>query len=399
MSFKIREDVRGVEAAIDNSRKGGKRMRLRKLDSSEHGLTRGLWEKVFSDDSKKFLDYYYFIKTRDNQIYMIEEDGAIRSMLHLNPYVLQVEEEQFRCHYIIAVATEAEYRKRGYMGELLRASMMDMYARKEPFTFLMPAAEAIYTPYDFRFIYKQNQEEILGKEGSPGVELKDAELGDAAEMAEFFRKYYAPAYQVYAIRDENYYQTMIFEQMSENGGVKLMKQGGRIVGMFAYAREKRVEIREPLYLPEYEEEFQKAVYVLRAGEDSPVKILAACGKEEATKVPVIMVRILHLQTLLESIHVKAGEKLDCSFAVLDTIITANSRVWKLQGGGDNPAIQVQETEDSQGVLTISALASLLFGYKTLEEICEEEDVIVSEELACELRKTQPLERVYLNEIV
>lgn len=374
-------------------------MRLRKLDSSEHSLTRGLWEKVFAEDSKKFLDYYYFIKTRDNQIYMIEEDGAIRSMLHLNPYVLQVEEEQFRCHYIIAVATEAEYRKRGYMGELLRASMMDMYARKEPFTFLMPAAEAIYTPYDFRFVYKQNQAELLGKEGSPGVELKDAEIGDAAEMAEFFRKYFASAYQVYAIRDENYYQTMIFEQISENGGVRLMKQGGRIVGMFAYAREKRVEIREPLYLPEYEEEFQKIVYELRAGEESPIKILAAGGEEKTTKVPVIMVRILHLQTLLESMHVKAGEKLDCSFAVLDTIITANSRVWKLRGGGDNPAIQVQETEDSQGVLTISALTSLLFGYKTLEEICGEEDVIVSEELACELRKIQPLERVYLNEIV
>ncbi|MGC4017939.1 MAG: GNAT family N-acetyltransferase [Muricomes sp.] len=77
----------------------------------------GLWEKVFAEDSKKFLDYYYFMKTRDNQIYVIEEDEAIRSMLHLNPYMLQVEEKEFRCHYIVAVATESEYRKRGYMGE------------------------------------------------------------------------------------------------------------------------------------------------------------------------------------------------------------------------------------------------------------------------------------------
>ncbi len=37
-------------------------MQLRKLDSSEHSRTRALWEKVFPEDSKAFLDYYYFIK-------------------------------------------------------------------------------------------------------------------------------------------------------------------------------------------------------------------------------------------------------------------------------------------------------------------------------------------------
>ncbi|MGC4017938.1 MAG: hypothetical protein QM793_00985 [Muricomes sp.] len=45
--------------------------------------------------------------------------------------------------------------------------MKDMYDRKEPFTFLMPAAEAIYTPYDFRFTYKQNKEAVYGKKELP----------------------------------------------------------------------------------------------------------------------------------------------------------------------------------------------------------------------------------------
>ncbi|MGC4017936.1 MAG: sterol carrier protein domain-containing protein [Muricomes sp.] len=152
-------------------------------------------------------------------------------------------------------------------------------------------------------------------------------------------------------------------------------------------------------MPEYEEDFQKAVYGLRSGGQEPIKVLAGRRNEETEQVPTIMVRILHLQTLLESMHVKTGEQLNCSFAVLDTIITANSRVWRLQSGEDSSEIQVCETEDSQGVLTISALASFLFGYKTLEEISGEEDVIISEALASKLRKIQPLERSYLNEIV
>ncbi|CUX48610.1 GNAT family N-acetyltransferase [Clostridium sp. C105KSO13] len=374
-------------------------MRLRKLDSSEHGLTRGLWEKVFNEDSKEFLDYYYFIKARDNQIYVIEEERKIRSMLQLNPYALQVEDKQFLCNYIIAVATEESYRKRGYMGELLRKSMKDMYRQREPFTFLMPAAEAIYTPYDFRFVYRQNQTEMYGKEGIVEVDLKDAGPGDSADMAEFFRNYFALQYQVYALRDEKYYQTMIFEQMSENGGVKLMKLDGRIVGMFAYAREDNLYIREPLYLREYEEDFQKAVYTLRNGAKASAKVYAGNESAETKKVPTIMVRILHLQSLLKSMNVKAGERLDCSFAVLDPIITANSRVWKLLSSENDSSVQVRETEDSEGVLTISALTSLLFGYKTLKEVSQEEDVVISERLADELQKIQPLNKIYLNEVV
>ena len=130
-------------------------MILRKLDQSEHRLTRPLWEEVFTDDTKAFLDYYYYIKTRDNEIYVVEEEGKICSMLQLNPYQLMIGGKQYPSAYIIAVATKESFRGRGYMGALLRTSLNDMYTEKIPFTFLMPAAEAIYTPYDFRFIYDQ----------------------------------------------------------------------------------------------------------------------------------------------------------------------------------------------------------------------------------------------------
>ena len=126
-------------------------MILPRLEPTEHVKTRKLWEEVFPEDTKAFLDYYYYIKTRDNQIYVIEADGDICSMLQLNPYTVRVEEKEFPSAYIIAVATKENYRRRGYMGALLRTSLNDMYAKKIPFTFLMPAAEAIYTPYDFRF--------------------------------------------------------------------------------------------------------------------------------------------------------------------------------------------------------------------------------------------------------
>ena len=86
---------------------------LRKLKQSEHDRTRRLWEEVFTEDSRAFLDYYYYIKTRDNQIHVIEEDGDICSMLQLNPYKVIVEGGEFPSAYVVAVATKAEYRRRG----------------------------------------------------------------------------------------------------------------------------------------------------------------------------------------------------------------------------------------------------------------------------------------------
>lgn len=375
-------------------------MQLRKLDSSEHSGTRKLWEMVFPEDSKEFLDYYYFIKTRDNQIYVIEEEGAVRSMLQLNPYVLQIGSTQRLCNYVIAVATEEAYRKRGYMGRLLRASMADMYEQKQPFTFLMPAAESIYRPYDFRFVYAQNQEESCGQPGTMTVSISDAGLSDASAMATFFNTHYAAGYQVYAVRDDQYYQTMIFEQQSENGGVKLLKKGSDIVGMFAYAREEEsLEIREPLYLPQFESEFRTAVYQMREGQSAPAKIYAGAESGQTRKVPLIMLRILHLETLLSAMRVKEGKEINCSFAVLDSIITKNSRVWRLKNSDEDQKILVSETEDSEGVLTIGALTALLFGYQTVEETGREEGVILSPRLKQELGKLQPLHPLYLNEIV
>ena len=81
-------------------------MILRKLDKSEHGKTRPLWEEVFTEDTKEFLDYYYYIKTRDNQIYVVEEEEQICSMLQLNPYRLKVGNKELPSAYIIAVATK-----------------------------------------------------------------------------------------------------------------------------------------------------------------------------------------------------------------------------------------------------------------------------------------------------
>ena len=44
------------------------KMKIRKLETGEKLNTRKLYEEVFSEDSKDFVDYYYEEKVKDNQI-------------------------------------------------------------------------------------------------------------------------------------------------------------------------------------------------------------------------------------------------------------------------------------------------------------------------------------------
>ena len=56
-------------------------------------------------------------------------------------------------------------------------------------------------------------------------------------------------------------------------------------------------------------------------------------------------------------------------------------------------------ESSEGTVTIAALTSFLFGAKTVEEVCEEEGVEMSDRMIYELNKIIPLSKIYLNEVV
>ena len=180
------------------ARRKSKMKILKKLKPEERGLTRTLWEQVFTEDTKEFLDYYYTEKTKNNEIYVIETDHDIRAMMQLNPYVIQMGKKAVESRYIVAVATEPLYRHRGYMAELLSKTARDLYQQKMPFFFLMPASEKIYYPHNYRFIYAADVWSAKGTDGEEltiqkivelqndsGVRLRKAEEKDCKKLGDF----------------------------------------------------------------------------------------------------------------------------------------------------------------------------------------------------------------------
>lgn len=139
-------------------------IRVGKLSPGEHGKTRALYEEVFSEDSRRFVDYYYWSRASENEIYAARNADGIQGMLHLNPVAVSWNGAVQKISYLVAVATRKEYRHQGIMSRLLSCSMQEMYQRLEPFAFLMPASEAIYMPFGFRRAWHWIWEEDLVKD-------------------------------------------------------------------------------------------------------------------------------------------------------------------------------------------------------------------------------------------
>ncbi len=284
-----------VQAAVDaKDRSNCKEMqnmndrKVRKLQANEHILTRKLWEEVFVEDTPEFLDYYYSVKTKDNEIYVIEDGNEIVSMIHLNPYDMRIGDMVYQTHYIVAVATKESYRKCGLMRQLLNHVLRVMTERGEPFTFLMPASEEIYRPFGLEYVYEQRQGKVTGKSSDdPTFEIISATEDDCQNVADFANQI-LHQYDIVTWRTASYYETLFAELASEDGGILVAKRKGKIVGVFCYAQGSEIIIREPLCLDKAV--LQHAIYHLTGSETERV-LCIGYGSEE-TK-PMIMAKVLN----------------------------------------------------------------------------------------------------------
>ena len=122
-----------------------------------------MWEDNFHDPVS-YADFYFNEVYGKNEVLLNQEtqadDDIVKGMLHLNPYTLHVKGQPTKAKYIVGVATDEEYRRQGVMRELLEKTFRELRSRGELFTYLMPADENYYLPFDFRFGMAQVEQEL-----------------------------------------------------------------------------------------------------------------------------------------------------------------------------------------------------------------------------------------------
>lgn len=364
----------------------------RKLIGKEKQQSRGLWEEIFVEDTKEFLDYYYVEKIKDNEIWGSFQGEMLAAMLHLNPYKLCMGDSEIVSNYIVAVATKEEYRHQGRMARLLYQALRKAREIRTPFVFLMPAKEAIYRSFDFVTVYERKDyrltREVLekstdGMQNMMGVssiyieEITEAtpekeRISTIKELIKYSQSQLQKRYQLFAKRDEQYYTCLIKEQSSQQGGILIARYSdtGEICGYCFVAEEEEVQLRELLCDANKEIEILKAIWET-CGRPKDLKLFGGELSEKGLPVdkifPCIMVRVTDFSSLAELIPLKTKEKLWIEshpiIEIVDLFFKENQGKYRLtvQKRGNDffaKAEKVQNSKEVQQDITVFTIEEI-----------------------------------------
>lgn len=349
-------------------------------DKSHRDLIFQMYQDIFKDP-EKFAEYYFDVIYPKNQVLMAWDGVWLQGMIHLNPYRMKISDKEFDAHYIVAVATRKEMRRKGVMRKMLCRVLNDMAERGEPFTYLIPADKAYYEPFDFVFVMDWAETEITGEAGAVTGSPEQFRGDDTQEVLRFLNRQIR-SYDIYTVIDQDYIQQAAREAKSQDGDLMVFREHGEITGVFAYGKEKdTVYIR--LGFGTDEKRFLEMIS--RTFPDNKIEISAGCLKQ-GKKVPKIMFRITSLEALCRCL--KSRKKTEFILTVTDPVIGKNNGTFLFSASKDGTEIR-PSSKKAVGELSIGDFSKAVFGYGG-EEVLERHPC---------LRELIPLDAVYITEEV
>lgn len=317
----------------------------------ENQRARKLYEEIFDEDSPAFVDYYFRVKAAENEIFVVEnEKQEILATLHLNPYEMMFCGERVKTNYIVAVATRADCRHQGMMRSLLQASLQEMYRREETFTWLMPAAEAIYRPFGFRFIYEKNKMTVTAdvlrraetdenwqihsdQEVSGDIFCEEAKKEDLAELACFAEKQLSKLAEVYTVHNIAYFEQRMQEVGCEGGSLILIRKEKEICGYFLALKKDREAWEIVVEDAVQKKAFPAVLHWFGASEEKCTftafpQIWEQYAQSE--NVPAIMGRIVHLEHFVRCLKIKKEQ--EWKIRLTDSLIPENNGYFIIKTG-------------------------------------------------------------------
>lgn len=370
---------------------------MAKLVLQDHWKARKLWEEVFDEDTDRFLNYYDLCMADHNQIFVEKEQDELVSMLQLNPYRIRMNGKEINSYYIVAVATKEVYRHQGRMCRLLTEALSQMKQEKIPFTYLMPASEAIYQPFDFVTVYRQSMfaagARIEKKEGDwDCIPCRKEEIPRLVAWSNQFLREHC---DISSVRSEEYYERIWKEQESMNGQILLFYEKDQMRGYCFTGCEESAEAWEIAVTDSSQDKAnRKAMEALtRWFADKGQLPVRICGflpgsqmehisMKEWSFRPMTMVRIVDLEAFTRNLRAK--EEVSFVLNIKDPILPDNKGTFQfLLGSHEGRCIRTEETAAPE--IGIAEFTEAIFAERRTEKIPQE--------------KLYLPERVYLNEVV
>ncbi|MFI3209724.1 MAG: GNAT family N-acetyltransferase [Peptostreptococcaceae bacterium] len=348
-----------------------------------------IWNYCF-DDTEDFVNYYFNDKYKlENNVVMLE-DNEVVSSLQLNKYRLNLNNKLYDTSYVVGVSTLPENRGRGFMKDIMKFSLNEMYKNDELISILMPIDFRLYRKFGYENCYDINQYELDINEISnfriSGTfkKVNDENIEELIKIKNRCLKNYNGNIE----RDNFYYLNLLKETKSENGHIYINDQDGYLVymikGSSMFIREiyyKNITSLKSMLAFIYNHNTQVTTITINTPIEDNIKLVLNNPKDTKIFVkPFMMGRIINVKGFLESLEIpKIDGEFTCKFKVKDEYIEENENVYELTLTSDKLYIEIVEDDYLSDTFDINSFSQICFSYLDLDNISLINDIEVSDD--------------------
>ncbi|CAM3884057.1 MULTISPECIES: enhanced intracellular survival protein Eis [Bacillus] len=325
-----------------------------------------------------------------HEIYGIMEGEDLAAKLHLIPFHIYIGKEKFKMGGVAGVATYPEYRRSGYVKELLQHSLQTMKKDGYTVSMLHPFAVSFYRKYGWELcanllVCQMTKSDLVMKKQVNGT-VKRFNKENHSEEVEKLYETFAKRFSGMLVRDEKWWLQAVYDDLTL---AIYYDENKRAAGYMLYKIENSkmtVEEFVPLH-----NEARNGLWNFICQHDSMIKELEMTISEnepllytlqeprvKAEIKPYFMGRIVDVEQFLKQYELNWNNvQQEVILHITDSFAPWNNVSVRL--ANHEITIMKEETIDKGIKLDINALSTIMFGYKRPLELNELEFISGSEE--------------------
>ena len=335
------------------------------MDNNIKNQTRILWDKCFSEEDKRFVDFYFEKRYNEQDNIHIEKDGKVVSAMQLISYPFSYYGKTIGCSYLSGCCTDPDYRSQGLMNDLIINALNQAKNNGACFAALIPASESLFNYYEgTNFIPTFDYSKIRIKRQhttDKGQQNATISVFDNESDPEAF-------YQVYdyfntkmrarncCIQHDEYDFGVITKDLELfDNHLLVAKYGDDICGLaFCYLRNDEIFIKD--VFAESSAIFGDLITAaVNTFDNETVNIIIPPVPGQKTH-KLGMARIIDAETMLR-IYAMTHPKMKIEISIVDPILTHNNGTYYINNG-----VLDKKNSISANVVDIEQLTQALFGY-------------------------------------
>lgn len=382
-------------------------MEIRFAKDSEKENIREIWDYCFND-SPKFTDFYFDNKYDNKNTVVVDEDGEIVSSLQLNQYELNLNNKLYNTSYVVGVSTLPQVRGKGYMKNIMKFTLKNLYDKNQLVSILMPIDYRLYRRYGYEHCYDQIEYELeiesLKSFKSYG-DMKKATLDDIDNLIDIYNLFLNDT-NGNIKRDKEYYINLFKEINSEDGYIYIHENEGYII---YFINEDKMFIRELFYKNidslksmlkfVYNHNTQCKSVTITSPINDKIRFVLDNPRNTTIKIkPFMMGRVINLEKYLNNLDIQSNLNDTIFVYVKDEFIEENNGVFKLEISNNKLSAQ-KGNYDYDVEFDINTITQLVFSYIDASEAFLLNGIDENDKVKKFLNEVFPKKDNYINEYI